>query len=37
MLPEIKPRVAVLMASYNGMNFISEQIQSIQNQSNIDL
>lgn len=37
MLPEIKPRVAVLMASYNGMSFISEQIQSIQNQSNIDL
>ena len=37
MLPEIKPRVAVLMASYNGMNFISEQIQSIQKQSNINL
>lgn len=31
------PKVAVLMASYNGMNYIAEQISSIQNQSNIDI
>lgn len=31
------PKVAVLMACYNGMNYIAEQISSIQNQSNIDL
>ena len=32
-----KPKVAVLLAAYNGEKYIEEQIQSILDQKNIDI
>ena len=37
MTTSIKPRIAVLMTAYNGMEWIEKQIQSILNQSQIDV
>lgn len=35
--PALTPRFAIVLAAYNGMRFITEQIESILNQRNVDL
>ena len=36
-MSEKRPRVAILLAAYNGMAFIAEQLQSILHQQGVDL
>lgn len=37
MITETKPKVAILLAAYNGMKWIEEQVNTILNQSNVDV
>ena len=34
---KLKPKIAVLMATYNGLSWLSEQVHSVLNQVNVDL